>query len=245
MNRVTTQEILEKFDSLADSSTELIHFTASARLQREKVAELRDFLKAIKSFKSQARTAGDEQNSNLFLHIQCLLNFLISVLQVWLHIKDEDNQEAWSSLVDAQEYLDYARKIEDRANLQKLSDFLVSMEDVVFPKFLFNSIGCISDIGKCSICGEEFLECDHIENVVYNGSFCKRIEVTLEEFDHNALVEVPADRRCIFPEVLKDGKKIDAFTKEFICDGEPGSGGDSLSPILKGIIFNARSLDIF
>ncbi|MFV2058660.1 MAG: hypothetical protein ACC707_19530 [Thiohalomonadales bacterium] len=115
------------------------------------------------------------------------------------------------------------------------------MEIALFPGWaLYNSPGHTETIGKCSICGSAFTKCEHIENNIYMGQLCLRIDRKLIEADHSALVKNPKDRRCIMTKVSGDnGKMIDYFTWEETNDIK----GDEEGMYVEGVILSFHSLD--
>ncbi len=241
--KYSTQDVIDSYNNFIDSANSLNLLVRSTRLQKEKIEDIEEYIRFIKSFKHQAASKGDERFANLLLHFQCMLRCVQSSLNMWLHLKDEDYQKAWSCLVDAQEYKDVALKIEDHDGVRRMEDFLTKVREVVFPPWgHYNSAAFSSTIGHCSICNESFGDCDHIEGLIYAGRLCRRVGVQILEGYHSAIVENPRDRRCIITEVSKDnGRMMDVFTLEEsveVREKEEGVAG-----YMNGVILTTVSLD--
>ncbi len=130
-----------------------------------------------------------ESSANDFFHMQCMVNALKASLQMWVNLKNDLYQKSWSCLMDAQEYTVIALRINEYEGILNLQKQLTSIEEAVFPGWkLYNSPGFIETVGKCSICGKNFMECDHIEKQVYSGSLCQRVERKIIEMDHNSII---------------------------------------------------------
>lgn len=187
-------------------------FTVDSQLQKKRIDDLVLFLKTIKIEKNKAKQNQDEKIANSLFYMQCFINAIKCSLEMWIYLKEQKYVEAWHSLVDAQEYICYSLKVGidiEKSNLYL--DKLKKREQEIFPKFKFVSSGSIIEGGKCSICGKDFNNCEHIEENLYCGSICKRVDYKIL-FTHLALVENPKDRGCIITEFESDGKKYDVFT---------------------------------
>lgn len=242
--RIQFESIVDSFLEFVDSCGKLNSFTRSKRLQSEKIDECEHFVQIIKSYKAQAIERSQEQAANEFFHMQCCVNALKSVLLMWITLKDEKYQRSWSYLIDAQEYTTIALKVKSYEGILSFQEKLNSIEDSVFPGWaLYHSPGFIESIGKCSICGEEFIACDHIENEIYFGSLCQRIERDILELNHTALVEDPRDKRCITTHISDDdGCMIDYFTWE--KTGEHVDEKEGAIGHMKSVTFAFPSLDV-
>jgi hypothetical protein len=70
-----------------------------------------------------------------------------------------------ASLIDAHEYVSIAKiAFDDGFDLESLSKHLTNLELGIFPKFsVYHSWGAVIKGGKCTICGQPFSSCDHVE----------------------------------------------------------------------------------
>lgn len=238
---MTFDDIKTEYDNFIDSCAKFNFFTRSERIQKEKISECEKYIQLIKSYKVQAIHNNNERVANLLFHFQCMLNAMLSSLKVWVALKSVDYHSAWSNLIDAQEYIEVALKIADYEGIRSMENQLKAMEVALFPGWaLYNSPGYTETIGKCSICGNAFTKCEHIENYIYMGQLCQRVDRKPLEVDHSALVKNPKDRRCIVTKVSGDsGKMIDYFTWEETSDTK----GDGEGMHVEGVILSFNSLD--
>jgi len=213
---VLFEQIAHKFLNFIDSCGRLNYYTRSKRLQGEKIKECDEFIQEIKIYKAQAVKKCIEADANEFFLMQCVVNALRSSLSMWINLKNESYQKSWSCLIDAQDYVCVGLKVRKYEGLLNIQKHLKSIERAVFPGWVkYNSLGFVETVGNCSICGKKFIECDHIENQIYLGSLCQRVDRKIIELNHSALVENPRDRRCTINKISDDdGNMIDYYTWE-------------------------------
>lgn len=244
-NKITINEIKNRYNEVLDDSTKYLFLTRDSKLQEEQVKQLTKFRDKIKIYKYQIIQNGHEELANTFFHFQCVINGHISLLLMWINLKKKKYLEAWNNLIESEKYIEYALRINgNHFGIVEFQERLNDIERVVFPGFpLYNSPGLIISGGQCSICGAPMDKCDHIEEMIYWGRVCKRINPKLVSLDHSALVEVPKDKRCIIAEfTTDDGYYQDYFTWEKKNRVEPSKKKDR---IFKSIIFNNNQLDLF
>lgn len=236
----TLEEISEIFTKATDDAHFVNTYARSLRLQKEQIEILDKTIGLFKGFKYQAIEQKNEKVANMFFQQQCMLNSLKSSLKCWVHTKSNEFEPAWSSLIDAQEYCEVALKIDKFEGLINLHNHLKSMEHSIFPSWpLYNSVGILETVGKCSICHSPFNDCNHLEGEVYMGRLCRRVDKQIVEFNHSAIVAAPHDRRCIFTHISDEGKVIDNFTRE--PTGEINENKDDM--IVKARLFGLDVLD--
>lgn len=239
--RISFEKVQEDFCRFVDSLAKFNFYTRSVDIQNKKVAESEEYIRFLKELKKEAVKKNNEHVANHIFHMQCMVNALRSSLLMWISIKESEFEDAWSHLVDAQEYTVIAKRLNDYEGIRNLEAHLKSEEEAIFPGWkLYNSPGFVETIGKCSICYELFSVCDHIENEIYMGSLCQRIDRKIIRTDHSALVENPRDRRCIITKISDDdGNKLDYFTwKE---TGEKFEDKDNF--FVEGCILRFSTLD--
>lgn len=213
--KYTWDEIESIFTKALDEAHAVNTYTRSERLQKEQIERIGKTINLIKSFKYQAINKNDEHMANEFFRQQCMLSSLRSSLQCWILVKSNDFEKAWTALIDAQEYCAIAIKIEKFEGLENLHNHLKAIEKSIFPEWaLYNSTGILETIGKCSICDSPFNNCNHIEDEIYMGRLCRRIDRNIIEVNHSALVAVPYDKRCIITHITQNGEIVDNFTRE-------------------------------
>jgi len=199
---ITFPEIIKRYNDILKKSKDLEYFVRDIELQKAMVRELNDFLKEIKKYKYQAIENDDEKSANQLFHCQCVINASITSLSIWISLKENKHFDAWNYLIDSQEYLSYAiRSSNNGYGIDEFLQRLNKLEEIIFPGFpVYNSIGMLIKGGICSVCRQEFTECEHIEDNIYYGIVCKRVNVEDVEINHSAVVEIPKDRRCVITE---------------------------------------------
>ena len=81
------------------------------------------------------------------------------------------------------------------SHLDSYLEHLDALEHHMFPAQMFFSPGMIIREARCSICGQEYGECDHLAGKPYMGELCTReiVHVDLEEV---SLVTNPANKHA-------------------------------------------------
>lgn len=127
---------------------------------------------------------------------ECVTLALIAELKMWLLLKEENPDDAWDELINAQmAYVDAVRAHSGFNHLTQHSERLEAIEKLIFPPQVFVSSGIIVKNQECSICGKEYGDCDHLVGRPYMGKFCYIIARDMS-LDHVAIVDHPADKRC-------------------------------------------------
>lgn len=239
--RYKWDEIESIFIEAIDNAQAVNFYTRSIRLQKEQINLLDSKINQFKGFKNYAIKNKDEPMANALLGMQCMLSSLRSSLKCWISVKENNFMEAWGYLIDAHEYCDIAIKVKTFQGLENLKVHLTGIERSIFPHWaLYNSIGVLETIGKCSICGITFNDCEHLEGEIYIGRLCQRVERNIIEVNHCALVPIPHDKRCILTHISRDGKSIDNFTHE--PTGVLTDDKDGLTT--QGVIMTTKLLDL-
>lgn len=139
----------------------------------------------------------DEQNANKWLSIENLCKSIIAGLQSFVELKNGKPDQAWLSLVSAQDYVWFSSAHDLQGDLQKLlSLHFYKVEKVVFPPQIFLSRGTTTKKSLCGICGRPFPDCDHMRGEAYMGKLCAEIISESVAIDHVAIVAHPADKKC-------------------------------------------------
>lgn len=207
------REIQKEFCKKIDKLQNYNNLTVNINLKMKAIDDCVILIKNIKNIKSQAIKKNDCHKADQLFHMQCMLNSLISSLKIWIFIEDKEFKKAWDSLIDAQEYLSVANKINEYEGSHNLQVHLNSIENSIFPRRkMYLSAAFTSTCGKCSICLLDFYKCDHIENNIYSGRLCYRKDIENIQGNHVALVENPADRRCIVTSYGEQNSIVDTFT---------------------------------
>ena len=176
-----------------------------SELQQEACENLESVLPEIAQEKKKAIENNDEDYANLLLGCECVAKSLLNELKMGLLLKQDRPDEAWNRLVDAQMKATNAAKADDGfRHLEHHRRRLEMIEKIVFPPQVFLSAGMIIHEQECSICGEDYDECEHLAGKPYMGEFCY-VTITGIHLDHLSIVETPANKRCRITSVYVDG----------------------------------------
>lgn len=155
-------------------------------LLKEKAEQLKGYMIASKY----------EDAANAMLSYEEMTKALIYELRMWIALKDDDLSAAWDFLVDAQLATIAAMQAHIIADhLDGYGMHLSALEKHMFPNHGFSSIGAIVRKSECSICGQEYGECDHLKGKPYMGKICHE-RVTEYELEEVSIVPNPGNKHC-------------------------------------------------
>lgn len=242
----TLPELAREYVAAVEGAARYLPYIRDAELQQTEIERLTTVKNRIRRFKNGAVQAGDEAGANTLFHMQSMLNAHVAVLQMWLHLKKGENEQAWSAMIDGEDYVAIALKADEKSGtgIDTFQQFLRDVERVIFPGFhIYNSIGAVIRGGVCTVCDQPFHTCDHIEKKVYWGRFCVRVHFEVVEADHAAIVPDPKDRRCIIKEYTgDDGIRRDYITwKPITKDGKPV---ESEIGMMSCVLFNMHLVEV-
>jgi len=206
--KMTVQEAIDHFNKGIKDAENFLCLARSSRLQLDECLVLDLLLHNATRIKQAAVRRGEEDDANLFLGFECVIGALRSELMMWILLKRDMPNEAWSRLVAAQmACLDATRAHRGFAHCEQRLKALEQLEGQIFPPQVFMSAGFVSDRLDCSICSERYSKCEHLRGKPYMGQFCEVIHRN-PRGDHVALVKAPADKRCRVVSVkTKDGHR--------------------------------------
>ena len=197
----STSELIEEFHELIKDAEVFRYITRDSELQVSARKNLEELRLRILRLKSGAISEGNEEFANQLLGYSCVVDILIAEIEMWLLLKREEPDEAWEKLVVAQRLSSAAaRTHEGFGHLVHHHQRLVLLEKLLFPPQVFVSAGMTIKYQECSICGEEYEDCEHLKGMPYMGKFCN-VVIHDFELDHVGIVESPADKSCRIKEV--------------------------------------------
>lgn len=246
-DQASIPDLMDEYISTVNDSLKYAYLVRAAELQQERVKVLIKLKNRIKGFKNGAVKAQDERAANALFHLQSGLNAYASELRMFIALKNEDLYDAWDLLIDAQEYVSYAlRAGEIDVGIDNLKERLTLEENLIFPGYpRYNSYEAVIKGGICTICNSPFIECDHMEELVYWGKLCLRVHPDLVSFDSIALVEDPKDRRCIITELTnEEGDYIDYMTWRLTGEEVDEGLEENVLMRLKCRVFQNKLLEI-
>lgn len=210
------REVLKEIDvKFVEIFNDCERFACLARdkfFQIESCEKLEGFKQEILNKKSIAIQKEDEESANRILYYQLITQTLISELKMWISFKDNQPDKAWEHLVNSQSNLTGALKAFDVSDLlEPYVEKLDQLEQLLFPKMLFASVGFKALKKTCSICNTNYDDCDHIKGRPYLGSLCY---VTIEgcELEEVSIVDEPANKHCRMLTIEENGIVRDLMT---------------------------------
>jgi len=163
--------------------------------------------------KEETIAASDEDSANAMLSIEEMILGLTSELKMWIALKEDDPNRAWNDLMDAQDHTRTVMQAHAIAgHLSGYSSRLHALEVLLFPPLTFCSPGLVVKHAKCSICEQEYGECDHVVGRPYIGKMCTAIVTEIKEFREVSLVKQPANKRARIMSLIENGMERDIMT---------------------------------
>lgn len=211
----------EKFDDLLDRiEKEVERFSRygfivrAIELQKDAVEDLNELLIEIKDIKEQFIQRENEPCANSLLSYELFVKGLIYEIQMLIEIKEDNPSKAWDSLVSAQTCVEASLRIGFRSE-ELLKNYVIRLhylEKLLFPLQMFMSVGFIAEESHCSLCEDDYENCDHIKGMAYMGKMCVEIFKKCYKLEEVSIVDNPADKRCRVYTIGEEGKKIDFLT---------------------------------
>lgn len=212
MNQKTSRFQL-KFSNFAKGCQRFCFMSRAKELQLEKIEIIKIFKKEASELKQEAIADGDEDSANAMLSFEEILNALSEELKMWVALKDDDANSAWDHLINAQVAIRGALQAHTLADhLEGYSARLHALELLLFPPMKFLSTGMIIENSECSICGEEYGECNHVKGRAYMGEHCVRIIKKVKQLKEVSIVDEPADKHCRVEKITDNGGTRDFLT---------------------------------
>lgn len=186
-----------EFSETANDLQKFCFITRAKELQLEACAKLDALREKASKIKAEVVRYRDEDAANAMLSFEEMITSLFSELRMWIALKDDNADSAWNYLVSAQ----YAARVAMQAHsvashLNGYVNHLYVLEQVLFPPLAFFSPEMVIEQSKCSICGQEYGECEHIVGKAYMGEICTRIIEQIKEIKEVSLVTEPANKRA-------------------------------------------------
>ena len=190
-NEPETVEVLEK-------ALKYLFITRDKTVLNEQLSSLIKLKSTISQTKYQFIHQQNENNANKWYSIEEICLSIIEALKMFILLKENDPDAAWNHLIDAQNRAHWSN------NAYQLSSFLQkecisrfhNIEVVLFPPQIFQSVSMVTVKSECSICNQDFSQCDHIRGEVYMGESCTETATEIGEVHHVAFVEHPDDKCC-------------------------------------------------
>jgi hypothetical protein len=205
-------KFIESFNETVKEVEVYLSIARDSDLQRDAILTVENLIEEVSKEKSQAINKQNEDYANQLLGCECVCEMLVAELEMWILLKEESPNEAWDRLIDAQmSSANAARAHDGFLHHEEHHRRLVAIEKLVFPPQVFISSGMVVHKQECSICGEDYEQCEHLAGKPYMGEFCYIIGRE-PELDDVPVVEDPADKRCRVRNFSVDGGTRDRMT---------------------------------
>jgi len=184
--------------NLIKEKSRYLYITRDQSILEEQISLLRETEEAVTKTKEKYISEQNEEQANLWLSLECMVKVLINGLTMFVLLKKGDPDNAWNSLIEAQNNAHWSIIANefDRALQQAYLDHFNQLEKWLFPPQTFVSSSMIVERSECSICKKDMLECNHIRGQCYMGQICGETVTKIKQFNHLAIVSNPADKRC-------------------------------------------------
>lgn len=207
----TVEEFVEEYTETVQSCEKFSFLPRGAEYQKEAIKDLTELLEKSAQLRMEVIKQEDEEAANQILALRCMINALRYELKMWVDLKETAWDKAWNALVDAQGSARSARSAHEIAvqcNVENYLRKLDMIEKFAFPPQKFNSPGLYVENFLCSICGEDYNECEHIAGEPYWGFFCQRVVDGVLGTREVSIVDNPEDKKARVTEHITDDGMI-------------------------------------
>lgn len=207
------KEFLSLFQEVTNDAQRFCFAARAKEFQAEAIARLKDLRIEASRLKADMIAAQDEQSANLMLSTEERIDALMSELQMWVALKEDNPNAAWDALVGAQAAARTAIRAFDESSsgLSRYIERLHLLEELLFPPQTFMSVGMTIKRSSCSICGQEYGDCDHLAGKVYMGRMCAR-EIKEAELLEISIVSEPANKHARVTSFTENGVTRDLMS---------------------------------
>jgi len=209
------ESFLKEFIEVIRECEKFCFMSRGKEFQQEAVKKLTTFKQKVTSLKEQMIKVKDEDSANTMLSLENLIDAIINELEMWIALKEDNPNKAWDFLINAQSAVRttaQAHSIAIDLNAEGYANKLHLLEKVLFPSQMFFSPGFIIEKAKCSICGKEYGECEHIVGKAYMGKMCYKIITKIKEVKEVSIVEEPANKHARILQFTDEGVTRDFMT---------------------------------
>ncbi len=202
-----------EFEEIIDYALGFCFPVRAKALQLEAVEKLEHLEQRISDLKQEKARSQESDVANQLLSMEEMIKAVANELKMWIALKENSPHKAWDYLVGARGHARasmQAHRITE--HFQYYIERLYTLEKVVFPPQVFVSPGFIIKRSVCSICGQNYGECEHVVGRAYNGQLCARI-IEEAELLEISIVSDPANRSARILTISdEDGVPRDVMT---------------------------------
>lgn len=192
------EDFFSKYDKSIQDAGKMAAITRDKQMQIDAASQLELLLQEASTLKNNMISNKNEDEANLLLGIECSMSSLVNLLNMWISLKDDDPDKAWDFLVDAESLAIDATRAHSKFG--HLSDhyikLLLAIERLIFPPQIFFSNVTLDYKETCSVCGNEYEDCDHLVGKAYMGQFCVIIVDDFKLIRLGDIVKNPSNKHC-------------------------------------------------
>lgn len=187
----------DHFDNIVSNCQKFAVFTRGLEFQEDACKQLFDLKNEVIEYKNQMINEQNENEANTLLSLEEMIIALTSELKMIIALKEDNPDEAWSYLIDAQMATRAAMQSHPNGavHLEGYVKKLAALEKLLFPYQIFFSTGLVATESRCSICDNIYGECNHVIGKAYMGKQCYEL-VTNADLKEISIVESPASKKC-------------------------------------------------
>lgn len=207
---------IHQFNEAVADTQKFLFITRAKELQEDACRRLASLKERAANLKKETITDQDDDSANVLLCPESVLEATMNELRMWIALKDDDPNAAWDCLINCQGACRDAILAHTAVDLENYISRLHTLEKLIFPQLFFSSTRMVIARSECSICGEEYGECDHLEGRPYMGQICARIVREIREVIGADMVDDPADKHCRILQFTEAGITRDYLTLRVI-----------------------------
>jgi hypothetical protein len=186
-----------EFNEIAEECQKFCFMSRAKEFQLEASKKLDTLRENAAGLKEQMIALMDEDSANAMLSFEEMITALVNELKMWTALKEDNPNAAWDFLINAQGAARTAMQAHEVACcLENYIERLYMLERLLFPPQIFFSLNVVIEHSKCSICEQEYGECDHVVGKAYMGKMCVRIITDIKELKEVSVVQEPANKHA-------------------------------------------------
>ena len=215
---------LDRFNEITTECGRFCFASRAKEFQAEACEKLSELRQNASVLKKEMVALNDEDSANAMLCIEYMIDALKNELKMWISLKEDNPNSAWSFLVDAQGTARTAMQAHEVAShLESYIERLLQLEHLLFPPQVFFSPALVIQSARCSICKKEYGECDHLVGKAYMGEMCVREILEIKKLKGVDVVDEPASKHRRVLHFTHDGITRDFLTWRVISDHSPNN----------------------
>jgi hypothetical protein len=216
----TLEEADKEVQETIHGALRYAYLSCGIEFQREQVAKLKSLEVRTSAVREAFIQQSNEPFANTAFRVHMAVRGIKEYMEMWVLLKEDKAAEAWDKLADAQMALVIAQRIQLAPDTDALLRQFLAAEKVLFPYQMGCSNGYTYEEATCSICGEKYGECNHVNSNIYMGRICRRA-IKKWSLKERSLVTNPADKRCRVSEYSENGKFYCTLTRREVSQREP------------------------